>query len=115
MRNVYHIENPVRQSWSDILQAVKVCNCMRGIGMKPYGEWLREALSFDSSLKDGTIIDLAPFFNDHFLRMSTGGLVLDTSEARQASPTLVSIGAVSINTVVAYMKSWEDQGFLKVS
>lgn len=56
---------------------------------------------------------LKDFFQNHFLHMSTGNLILDTKAARTVSPTLKSTGAVDIATVELYLDFWRKIGFLK--
>ena len=56
--------------------------------------------------------DLMDFFKQHFLHMSSGCLVLDTSKARKVSPTLRSTGAISIEAIDSYLAFWKHIGFL---
>lgn len=73
----------------------------------PFQEWLDSMLAAkggSQSLKD--------FFQNHFLHMSSGNLVLDTTAARKVSPTLISSGAVDIATVQLYLDFWRQSGFL---
>lgn len=60
----------------------------------------------------GSSQSLKEFFQDHFLHMSSGSLILDTKAARHVSPTLKSTGAVDMATVELYLSFWRKSEFL---
>ena len=72
----------------------------------PYREWL------DVALEEGSMESLQEFFDDHFLNMAAGTLVLSTEGGRRVSPTLRCVGAVDMHTVQRFLKSWRAQGLL---
>ena len=73
----------------------------------PFPEWLDAMLAAKGSSQS-----LKDFFQDHFLHMSSGSLVLDTGAARTVSPTLKSTSAVDMATVDLYLNFWRKSEFL---
>ena len=105
---VYHLENPVRQSWPD------VCSIMeRKLGFPPksrlpFEEWLEQISKLDHQPSD-----LMEFYSKYFLHMSGGNLVLDTTNTRSLSPTLRSTSAIGADKIELYLDFWRESGFLK--
>jgi hypothetical protein len=48
-----------------------------------------------------------------FIRMSSGGLVLDTKHSVEHSKTLRELRPVSNSIVERYVQKWRDDGFLR--
>ncbi|KAL4898873.1 hypothetical protein BDW74DRAFT_184297 [Aspergillus multicolor] len=88
---VYHVENPVGQSWKDV-------NAILGdaLGIPesvPFDEWLeRVRRAPQRGNPAATLID---FLEETYLRMACGGLVLDTKRTLEHSESLAAVGAVS--------------------
>lgn len=110
---IYHIDNPVRQPWK---QMISVLADLLGVdsttGVVPFEEWLRRVRSFQGPVRDNPAAQLVDFLDDNFIRMSCGGLLLDTAKAYARSPTLTSVGPVENATVQKYIDYWKDMGFL---
>lgn len=80
----------------------------------PFEDWLRRVRLFPSSVEAdnpaGTLVD---FLGEHFVRMSCGGLILDTTKTREHSKTLAAGTApVSADLVMKYVRVWKESGFL---
>ncbi|KAL4961062.1 uncharacterized protein BDV14DRAFT_204062 [Aspergillus stella-maris] len=111
---IYHIENPVRQPWADMLTILAdALDIPRG-NVVPYTEWLYRVRQFPPSLavSENPAARLADFFETDFLRMSCGGMILDTTRSREHSATLKSLGAIDRQLVMHYAGAWKDCGFL---
>ena len=50
---------------------------------------------------------LLQFLRNEFLKMSCGSVILDTSNSRNVSSTMVNIGSVSENAIKAYISYWK--------
>ena len=106
----YHVENPVRQRWSDFLDYLRYNLQAMFPKTLPFEEWLDNALA--STGADG-IAPLEGFLRDDFRKLSSGELVLDTCNARNASPTLRSHGGISLDLMDKYLQSWKAEGVLQ--
>jgi len=93
-----HLENPVRQSWSDISTILARKLQLKDSDGLPFKDWLMAA-SANNSLPP----ELAEFFGDHFVRMATD-LVLNTSRARSVSAQLRAVSSVSMSVVESYVE-----------
>lgn len=108
----YHLENPVRQDWTTVMAAIA-----NELGHPPscfveFEEWTRlidRKTSADGEFGSGVLID---FLVKDFQHMSAGGIVLDTSRARESSTSLKNAGAVSMETIAEYVKAWKKSGLL---
>jgi len=80
----------------------------------PFADWVSRVRGFPAERKsENPAAQLIGFLDEHFIRMSCGGLVLDTENARSRSKTLASVGPVSAELVHKYIESWKAMGFLK--
>lgn len=108
----YHLENPVRQDWTTVMAAIA-----EELGHPPscfveFEEWTRlvdRKASADGDLGRDVLVD---FLVKDFQHMSAGGIVLDTSRARESSATLRTAGSVSVETIAKYVRSWKKFGLL---
>lgn len=110
---VYHLENPVRQSWHDtlVILASKLKLCHEDF--LPFEEWLEEVCRVkDNAAEDNPAKKLADFFKRDFIRMVSGEVILGTECARKMSPTLQLMDAVSPETIAGYVDHWRNVGFL---
>nr|A5PHD6.2 RecName: Full=3-methylorcinaldehyde synthase; Short=MOS; AltName: Full=Non-reducing polyketide synthase 1; AltName: Full=Xenovulene A biosynthesis cluster protein aspks1 [Sarocladium sp. 'schorii']AFD18255.1 PKS1 [Sarocladium strictum]AWM95789.1 non-reduciing polyketide synthase methylorcinaldehyde synthase [Sarocladium sp. 'schorii']CAN87161.2 methylorcinaldehyde synthase [Sarocladium strictum] len=113
---IYHIENPVRQPWDE---ALAVLADEMGISSEalPFQEWVQTVRDWPRQ-GDNTAAGANPayllvdFLEDHFLRMSCGGLLLGTAKAREHSPSLAGMGPVSDELLRLFVRSWKEVGFL---
>jgi hypothetical protein len=80
----------------------------------PYKEWIALVKNHSSSVgaknPAALIID---FLETHFVRMSCGGLILDTTHAAEHSPTLANQRPVDSHLVQNYISSWKELEVLK--
>lgn len=115
---VYHLENPVRLSWHDILSIFASKLAFPNAEFLPFHEWLDKicavADDIDAAGMDGNPAKrLADFFRGEFEHMSCGNISLDMERTRKVSPVLRSMGAVSDETIAAYIDQWRASGFLE--
>jgi hypothetical protein len=111
---VYHIENPARQPWGELLNQLSE---HIGLGTPAstveYNEWLaRVQAAQDSHLAPNPSKALVDFFEKDFQRMSCGGIVLDTAITRKISSSLRSATPVDSKTIARYISNWRQLGFL---
>lgn len=112
MNLTYHIENPVRQDWTAVMTTIA-----KELGRPPsclveFEEWTRlvgQKTSADCGSGTGILMD---FLAQDFRHMSGGGIVLDTSKARQVSATLRNADSVSAETITKYVESWKEYNLL---
>ncbi|KAL2167888.1 hypothetical protein VTG60DRAFT_675 [Thermothelomyces hinnuleus] len=110
---IYHIDNPVQQPWKEMAATLAEALHIPATNIIPFPDWIskvkRSPLSSDADNPAAKLID---FLEDHFQRMSCGGLILDTSKACERSKTLAAVGPVSAKVAKMYVKAWEDMRFL---
>ncbi|KAH9885145.1 polyketide synthase [Xylariomycetidae sp. FL2044] len=113
---IYHIENPVRQAWAETLGVLAE---EMGISSTtvPFQEWVRRVREWprrEDNVAAGAnpAYLLVDFLDHHFLRMSCGGLLMGTANAREHSPTLAAMGPVEDDLIRLFVRSWKEVGFL---
>ena len=110
---IYHIDNPVQQPWREMILTLADALKIPKTSIIPFREWVsrvrRSPLSTETDNPAGKLID---FLDDHFLRMSCGGLILDTKKACEDSKALAAVGPVTAEVARKYVSAWEDMGFL---
>ncbi|KAI8635190.1 putative polyketide synthase [Xylariaceae sp. FL1651] len=115
----YHIENPIRQPWQETLSALADAMDVPRDNAVALDEWVRRVKAHTREVGarehegDNPAILLVDFLEDNFVRMSCGGLLLDTAKAREHSRTLAGCGPVGEGLVRLYVQSWRDMGFLR--
>ena len=113
---IYHLENPVRQSWYDILTTLASKLGIPSAEFLPFDEWMDRVGAFaaDKGSKDdrSAATMLAEFFKQDFQHMSGGNVILDTARARSISATLRGMDAVEAELVASYVDQWKRIGFL---
>lgn len=110
MSSVFHIENPIRQPWPEIIQYLSYRLQIPSQKPEPFDNWIRRSVT---SSKSSFITPLEEFFKNDFLNLSTGRVVLDTKQARNVSPTLRSCGGVSLELLDKYITSWKQYKVLQ--
>ncbi len=105
---VYHLENPIRQPWPDMCTVIERNLSLETLQRMPFKDWLNKVAASNENSPD-----LLEFFQNHFLHMSSGSLILDTKLARNASSTLKSTGSVNLGTIGLYLDHWRRTGFLR--
>jgi thioester reductase-like protein len=115
----YHIDNPIRQPWQETLAALADAMDIPRHNVIPLEEWVQRVKDHTQEMGarehegDNPAILLIDFLEDNFVRMSCGGLLLDTAKVREHSKTLASCGPVDEDLVKLYVRSWRDMGFLR--
>ncbi|KAJ5910075.1 Polyketide synthase [Penicillium tannophilum] len=108
---IYHIDNPVRQPWSEMSPVL--ANSI-GAELIPFQEWVERVRSYPGSVeKENPAMKLIDFFDHDYTRMSCGGLLLDTTLACKHSKTLRNVGPVEASVAQKYVDAWKAAGFLK--
>ncbi|OTA99693.1 hypothetical protein M426DRAFT_16227 [Hypoxylon sp. CI-4A] len=113
---IYHIENPVRQPWSHMISTL--ADALDVPDVVPFDEWVRRVREWPVASDNGAdganpAYLLSDFLDDNFIRMSCGGLLMGTANAREHSPTLAKVGPVDDDMVRLFVRKWREMGFLK--
>ncbi|KAL8730210.1 MAG: hypothetical protein Q9166_004186 [cf. Caloplaca sp. 2 TL-2023] len=101
---VYHLENPVRQSWPDILSILEKRLGLSHKSRTPFSQWLARMSA------DEQATSLVPFFTKYFVNMSAGKVRLDVQHTLEVSKTLRSLGGVEMEVLERYVGFWEKAG-----
>lgn len=114
---IYHIDNPVRQPWRDLLPLLAEELGIPGDNIISFEEWIRRVRSFPSTGATGKgdinpANRLVDFLEADFLRMSCGGVLLETERSRYDSEVMRNIGPVDDATVRQFVQSWRKRKFL---
>lgn len=111
---IYHIENPIRQPWSEIVCLLADTLDIPRASIVPFDVWMRRVHHFTGSTESNNPAKmLLEFFRDHFRRMSCGGLILDTNNSRKDSQTLANAQPIDPALAAKYIAQWKDSGFLR--
>ncbi|KAI0010253.1 hypothetical protein F4779DRAFT_616829 [Xylariaceae sp. FL0662B] len=115
---VYHVDNPIRQPWRDMIPVLAdALDLPVNTGVIPFRDWVRRVRDrprrVDGPEGENPAFLLIDFLDDNFLRMSCGGLLLDTKKAREHSRTLADTGPVGDEVARLFVQSWKDMGFLR--
>lgn len=105
---VYHLENPIRQPWQDVCSVIERHLSLPSLRRLSFTEWLGRVMAANESPPE-----VIGFLENHFLQVSTGGLILDTTRTRKISRALKSTNAVEIGTIEFYLDFWKSVGLLK--
>jgi hypothetical protein len=107
---VYHLENPIRQPWHEVLVILSEELGLDGNALTSLDKWLAGIKTMtENAASTDLLID---FFENDFQHMSGGGVVLDTRFSRAVSPTLQHADVVEDELVAAYVKQWKLRGIL---
>ncbi|KAJ6184618.1 Type I Iterative Polyketide synthase (PKS) [Penicillium mononematosum] len=111
---IYHVENPSRQPWDEMIGILGEALGIPGTNRVPYEDWIALVKSHPGPVgSDNPAALIIDFLETHFVRMSCGGLVLDTTHAAEHSPTLANQRPVDSHLVQNYIRSWKKFGVLK--
>ncbi|KAI1354706.1 putative polyketide synthase [Xylaria sp. FL0043] len=116
---VYHIDNPIRQPWEETLSTLATAMDIPGENVIPLDEWIQRVKEHTRDIGarehegDNPAILLVDFLEDNFVRMSCGGLLLDTAKTREHSTSLAGCGPIGEDLVRLYVRSWRETGFLR--
>jgi thioester reductase-like protein/SAM-dependent methyltransferase/acyl carrier protein len=110
---VYHIDNPVGQRWKDMSPVLAAALDIPPHAIIPFKRWIkrvrRSPLLPETENPATRPVD---FLDQHFERMSCGGLILDTARAKEHSETMAKEGPVSPELARLYVAAWKKMGFL---
>ncbi|KAM0811980.1 putative Carrier domain-containing protein [Seiridium cardinale] len=111
---VYHVENPNRQNWNDVLEELRrlMQLPLDGDELAPFITWLDEFEKTEDSSRGRAALELMPFFREDFARLGRGVVVLDTKHASLVSSSLDSFGPVPVPLLERYVKYWKSIDFL---
>jgi hypothetical protein len=79
----------------------------------PFHDWVQRVRDFDGPITENPARQVVEFFDEHFLRMSCGDLVLKTVKSRELSTTLGARGIVKPELVNKYVEAWRRAGVLR--
>ncbi|KAL5358616.1 hypothetical protein BJX96DRAFT_173608 [Aspergillus floccosus] len=96
---VYHIDNPVRQDWSEMIQVLAEELNIPSHNIIPFPQWAHRVRAFPGMKEDNPVIVMVDWLEENFERMSCGGLLLDTGHAKEHSPALAHLGPVNHQVV----------------
>ncbi|KAJ5698625.1 Type I Polyketide synthases (Type I PKS) [Penicillium macrosclerotiorum] len=105
---IYHIENPVGQSWRDMNKIL--ADALSIPHLIPFQEWVERVRAGPS--RNNPASTLLEFLDSNYLRMSCGELVLDVKRTLEHSKTLATVGPVSEEIARKYIHIWREIGFL---
>ena len=105
---IYHIENPIGQSWREMNTILS--SALNIPDLIPFDEWVGRVKA--AGQRHNPAYTLLDFLDGNYLRMSCGGLVLDVKRTLEHSETLRSVGRVSEEVVRKYVHVWREIGFL---
>ncbi|EFW13279.1 putative NRPS-like protein biosynthetic cluster [Coccidioides posadasii str. Silveira] len=105
MQLVYHLENPFRQSWREVLDTLAVGLNLGKDDRLSFHEWIDAVESAPD--KGNRAKQLASFFKEDFERMSGGSLMLGTETSQRYSPTLRKAGTVTKEIMQQYLAYWK--------
>ena len=127
---IYHIDNPIRQPWRKTIPVLADALDIPRENAIPFREWVQRVrdcppsrlVSFSGNNNNGNennnedhnpAARLIDFLDENFVRMSCGGLFLDTRKCREHSRTMAEdVGFVSDDVASKFAQSWRDMKFL---
>ncbi|KAI1367018.1 hypothetical protein F5Y08DRAFT_350351 [Xylaria arbuscula] len=108
---VYHLENPIRQSWQEMVAMLTKKLGMPASSIIPFEEWIDVINSLPEEGNPARA--LAEFLKANFQKMSCGEVILDTAVSRRASCTMRATRTVGDEQVKAYVEYWRKVGVLE--
>jgi len=110
---IYHIDNPVRQPWRKMIPVLADALDIPLANAIPFVDWVERVRHFPALAElDNPAAKLIDFLDENFVRMSCGGLLLDTAKTREHSKTLAAVGPVSDEVARKFVQAWKDMRFL---
>ncbi|KAI0377220.1 hypothetical protein F5Y04DRAFT_292160 [Hypomontagnella monticulosa] len=109
---VYHIDNPVGQSWKDMSVVLATALDIPLHHIIPFQDWIKRVRRSPLSETENPVARAVDFLEANFERMSCGGIILDTHKAKEHSETMAMQGPVSVDVARSYISAWKSMGFL---
>lgn len=116
---IYHMENPSRQSWRDVLENLaSILNSnnqpqlCQPLPIIPFATWLSRVQELGNDQEHNYALKVMPFLEHDFIRTASGVVVLGMTNAKLDSPTLVNSTALDRKHLEEYCDYWRKQGFL---
>ena len=114
---IYHIDNPNHQPWKEMIPMLAdALEIPREDGIVPFSEWVQRVRDYPRQVEgpegENPAIMLIDFLDNDFMRMSCGGLLLETKKSQEHSKTLANLGPVSEDLTRLFVNSWKKTGFL---
>ena len=79
----------------------------------PFAEWLRRVKVFPGLVEwENPAAKLVEFLEDDFVRMSCGGVLMETANMWEHSASFRGVGPVEPEVVRRYVSAWKKAGFL---
>ncbi|KAL4900540.1 hypothetical protein BDW74DRAFT_188176 [Aspergillus multicolor] len=111
--NIYHVENPIRQPWKPLLSALATQLHLRSVAPLSLHEWLECAAASVQTDEDRELFgQLKPFLGSEFHNLASGGVILDTTQARKVSRALRTCNGIGLDLVNRYLQYWRAVGVL---
>ncbi|TVY81378.1 Iterative polyketide synthase CazM [Lachnellula suecica] len=111
---VYHIDNPVGQSWKSMSPVLARALDIPTSNIVPFQSWIKRVRTSPLTEMENPAgrPGMAEFLGGHFERMSCGGLILDVERAKEHSVTMAGEGPVSPEVALKIISAWKESGFL---
>ncbi|EAW17018.1 putative polyketide synthase [Aspergillus fischeri NRRL 181] len=109
---IYHIDNPSRQGWQEMIASFASALGLGKESIIPFDQWIDRVRRLRGSTVDNPALQLIDFFENYFIPMSCGELILDTTKANQHSETLRNQGPITDEVIGKYIKALRTSGFL---
>ncbi|KAF2994038.1 putative secondary metabolism biosynthetic enzyme [Curvularia kusanoi] len=108
---VYHLENPMRQPWEEVLSII--ASELGIVSRLPYRDWVTAMSNVpDEQIEQNPAKKMAKFFVEDFESMSSGRVVMGTERTRRVSKTLRTVGPLDADLIREYVHKWVMGGFL---
>ena len=109
----YHLENPIRQSWKDVLNILATPLGLPDDSYLPFADWLDSVDAVSPPLREEVPVKaLIEFFRMDFQHMACGSIVLDTKNTRDTSSTLRRSYGIDNQVLESYIHRWKQIGYL---
>ncbi|PYH92915.1 acetyl-CoA synthetase-like protein [Aspergillus ellipticus CBS 707.79] len=111
-----HLENPIRQPWSDILDTFST-HLNLPTPRIPFDEWIDRVVHAaetegDMKGRKYPVCKLEDFYRGLFLPVASGEVILGTDNARKCSRTMREMRALDAGVVGGYVAYWRGGGVL---
>ncbi len=112
---IYHVDNPIRQPWSEMVRMLADALDIPAGNIVPFSDWVRRVRENpregEGPEGENPASLLADFFEQDFIHMSCGDMVLWTAKSCEHSITLAGSKPVTKDLVDLFIKRWRKLGF----